>query len=234
MKNKQLSLILFLFLQLYIYISLICFNDLINNEIMFIASSVICTIITTFMFCKTKDYFIMLTAISLSLISDIFFTFFDNLKYISLIILNIIQILYFLRIYLDSDYKKQNIITRLICIPCLIIATFLVLKNDTDIISILWIIFISNLFINILFTIKEIGINNLFPIGLLFLFIHGICLMFIGLENYVSFSINLVDIINNLPFNILHVFYIPSQVILTCSVFTVNRRCFSKIKQDEQ
>lgn len=234
MKNRQLSLILFIFAQLYVYISLICFNEFINSKIMSLISIFLCFIISIFLFCKTKDYYIMISAITISLISDIFFLFFNNLSYIGLIGLNIVQILYCLRIYLDSDYKKTNAISRIIILPIVTIITFLVLKERTNIEAILWVLFSTNLFINILFTIKEIGLNNLFPIGLLLLFAFSACLMLTNAQNYVSSNIRLLNVIENLPFNLTSVFYVPAQVVLTCSIFTVNRMCFSKIKQDEK
>ena len=234
MKNRQLSLIMFIFAQLYVYISLICFNDFINSKIMALISIFLCFIISISLFCKTKDYYLMLSAITISLISDIFFIFFDNLSYIGLIGLNIVQLLYFLRIYLDSDYKKSNVLSRIIVLPFITLITFLVLRERINIEAILWVWFSTNLFINILFTIKEIGINNLFPIGLLLLFAFSASLMLTNVGNYVNSNIRLLNFIENLPFDLTHVFYIPAQVVLTCSIFTVNRRCFSKIKQDEE
>lgn len=233
MKNRQLSLIFFLIAQLYVFIMLISFNNLINTNLLLITSTVLCVIISGFMYCKTKDYLIMISAISLTLISDIFMLFFDNLHYIGLFILNIIQLLYFLRTYIDSDSKKSNLITRIVFVPvCLTIGCF-ILKDRVDINSILWIVYIVNLFINILFTIREIGINNFFPIGLIFLLIHGALMMFLSLENYTLVNIPFINILIELPFDIKTLFYIPAQVTLTCSIFTVNRRCFSKIKKED-
>lgn len=233
MRNRQLSLIFFLIAQLYIFVMLISFNNLINTKLLLITSTVLCVIIAGFMHCKTKDYLIMISAISLTLISDIFMIFFDNLNYIGLFILNIIQILYFLRTYIDSDYKKHNIIIRVIFIPTSILTCFFVLRERMDINSILWIIYMVNLFTNILFTIKEIGINNFFPIGLMFLLVHCMLMMFLSLENYTLVNIPFVNTLMKLPFDIKTLFYIPAQVILTCSIFTVNRKCFSKIKKEE-
>lgn len=234
MRNKQLSLILFLFLQIYIYISLISFNEIINDNIMFFASSLLCLIISLFLFCKTKDYYIMILAIFISVVGDVFFTFFKNLDYLGLMCLNLVQVLYFLRIYLDSDYKKYNLISRFIFLPVVTIITFLILKENTDVNAILWVLFTTNLFINILFTIKEIGLNNLFPMGLLLLFMFSTCILLSSLDPYLKSNIHFLNLIENLPFDIKNVFYIPAQVVLTCSIFTVNRRCFSKIKQDDE
>lgn len=232
MKNRQLSLIFFLIAQLYIYVTLICFNNLINTKILSFISILLCFIISIFMFCKTKDYFIMISALSLTLISDIFLIFFDSLHTISLFLLNIVQILYFLRTYINSETKRTNILIRIITIPICILIEYSLLKNRMDIQSILWIVYIVNLFINILFTIKEIGINNFFPIGLLFLFIHGILMMFLSLENYTIVNVPFINFFLELPFDIKTMFYLPAEVILTCSIFTVNRRCFSKIKKE--
>lgn len=234
MKNRQFALLIFVFMQLCIYLNIISLNKYINPKIMCLSSIVICLIITIFMFCKTKDYFIMLSAIILSLISDIFLFVLPSIKVVGYIILNIIQICYFLRIFIDSQYKKSNILVRIITIPLLVFIGVIVLENKIDVNVILWIIFITNLFINILWTIKEIGINNLFPIGLLFMFMYGISIMVLNLENYVSYNVSILNFINNLSFDLRYAFYIPAQTFLAASVFTVNRKCFSKIKQDEE
>ena len=59
--------------------------------------------------------------------------------------------------------KKSNVLTRLIALPLSIILCIVLLKEKTDITAILSTIYTINLFINILFTIKDIGINNFFP-----------------------------------------------------------------------
>lgn len=234
MKKRQLAMIIFLMTQLYIYVMQINFASFVNTKILSISSILLCFILAIYMHCKTKDYYIMVAAISLHLTIDIFIIFFDNLKIIYLTLLNILQIFYFFRIYLDSNYKKQNIITRIIVIPLAIIISFATLKSKMDFTVILWTIYSINLFLNILFTIKEIGINNLFPIGLLFLFAHSIIITILNIENYVSINIYLIDILEELPFNIKATFYLPAEVIITSSIFTVNRRSFSNYKELEQ
>lgn len=233
MKKKQVSLMFFLIIQLYIYVMLISFNSLINTQILSFISSVLCLIMGIFLFCKTKDYYIMISALVFTALADIFLIFFNNLHNIGLIFLNIVQILYFLRIYVDTDYKKSNVLTRIISIPILCIIGFILLKEKTDVLAILWIIFISNLFINILFTIKEIGLNNFFPIGLLLLFMYGIMMMFMSLNNYLNINVNYLEKLNELSFDLKIMFNLPAQVVLTCSIFTVNRRCFSAINKEE-
>lgn len=173
----------------------------------------------------------MFSAIFFNLIYSFLSVFLQN-DILNLIILNIIQILYFLRIYTTSDYKFTNIITRIITIPILSMICFVLLKEKIDSLAILWVLFIANLFINVIFTIKEIGINNLFPIGLLILFMQGISMLFLNLNNYLNIQINFFDFLNDLPFPLELMFYIPAQVVLTCSIFTVNRKVWSRIEKD--
>ena len=96
------------------------------------------------------------------------------------------------------------------------------IEEKFDIIAMLWIIFITNLFLNIIFTIKEIGINNLFPIGLLLLLVYGINMMFVYLPNYISVNIRFIDIIIGLPLDIKLMFYLhviihlPLHIIYGC------------------
>ena len=232
MKNKQISLILFLILQLYIYVMSISFTNLINTNILSLMSIILCFIIAIFMRCKTRDYIIMVTAISFTLIYDLLSIVLPN-NIISLFLLNVIQIIYFFRTYIDSESKKENILCRIMAIPICLFIGYIFLKNKITLDCILWIIYIINLFINLLFTIKEIGLNNLFPIGLIFLLIHGFILMFLSLENYISVNVYFINILTTLPFDIKTMFYIPAQTILTCSIFTVNRRCFSKVEKED-
>jgi len=232
MKNRQLSLIFFLFAELYIYIMQICFNAFINTKILSIVSSALCLIIGLFLFCKTKDYFIMICALFFTLISNISFNLFDN-STVGLVLLNLIQILYFLRTFIESDYKKLSCLTRIVSIPIFLTIGNLLLQERLDILAILWIIYIVNLFLNILFTIKDIGLNNFFPIGLLLLFIHGSLMMFLSLQDYTIVNVPFINFLEELPFDVKDMFYLPAQVVLTCSIFTVNRRCFSKIKKED-
>jgi hypothetical protein len=107
------------------------------------------------------------------------------------------------------------------------------LKERTDVNALLWTTYIVNIFLNILFTIKDIGINNFFPIGLLILFIHGSLMMFLGIENYTTINVPFINFLQQLPFNVKAITYVPAQVILTCSVFTVNRMSFSSIGKEK-
>ena len=213
---------------------LISYNSLINSKILSFISTILCIIIALFMHCKTRDYIIMICALFLTLVADIFIVFFQNISYISLTLLNIIQLLYFLRTYIESDFKKLNALTRIVAIPIFILIGISLLKSKIDITAILWIIYTINIFLNILFTIKDIGINNFFPIGLLFLFIHSALMMFLSLENYTIVNIPFVNFLQELPFDIKTMFYLPAQVILTCSIFTVNRLHVSKIKSEDK
>ena len=62
---------------------------------------------------------------------------------------------------------------------------------------------------------------------------YGINMLFIELPNYLFVSITALDFLIELPFDIKWVFYLPSLVVLTCSIFTVNRKSYSKIKIEE-
>lgn len=232
MKSRQLGLIIFLIIELYIYVFAMCFNQIVSTNILLIISSFLCFITGILLFCKTKDYYIVISALFLHLLTDTFSVIFDDLVIIRLIGFNIIQIFYFLRIYLDTQYKTLNLVSRSVSIMIFIILGYFLLNNKFNYIAILWILYISNLFINILMTIKEIGINNFFPISLLFMFIYGAFSMILYLENYVDINIPLVNILSNLPFDIRLMFYLPSEVIMTCSIFTVNRRSYSKKKEE--
>ncbi len=234
MKNKQISLIIYLIAQLIIYSFTICFNNIFNENIMFIISSVLSFSLGIYLFCKTKDYYIMITSIGINVLISIFNLYLINFKYIVYFLLNLVQILYFLRIYINSENKKKDLIIRLIELVLGLVLSFILLRNKTDYISILFTLYISNLFFNILYTIKDIGFNNFFPIGLFILFISAIFSLFIGVEDYITVNIPFINIINDFPFSLVLMFEMPANVVLACSVFTVNRRMFSKINNEEE
>lgn len=232
MKNKQLSIIFFLSIQLFILALIVGFSDLFNINILSILSIFLCFIMTCFLFCKTTDYYIMISAMSLTLIAETLFLFFQGFPLIVLLILNTIQILYFLRNFIESEHKKENIIVRIPVVFICLTISYLVLKEKFDGIAFVFVLYITNLFLNILFTIKDIGINNLFPIGLLILFVHGSITMFLNIDSYTIVNVPFINYLNEIPFNIGTLIYIIGQIVLTCSVFTVNRRSFSKSKKD--
>lgn len=234
MRNKQISLIIYLVAQLIIYSFTICFNDIFNENIMFIISSVLSLSLGIYLFCKTKDYYLMITSISINVLISVFNLSLTNFKYIIYSLLNIVQILYFLRIYINSETQKKDLLIRLLELSICIVFCLVLLKDKTNSIAILFTLYISNLFFNILYTIKDIGINNFFPIGLLLLFISSIFSLCIGIENYISVNVSFINIINDFPFSLVLTFEIPANVVLTCSVFTVNRRMFSKINNEEE
>lgn len=234
MRNKQISLIIYLIAQLIIYSFTICFNDLFNENIMFIISSVLSLSLGIYLFCKTRDYYIMISSIGINVLISVFNLSLTNFKYIIYSLLNIVQILYFLRIYINSETQKKDLLIRLLELSICIVFCFLLLKDKTNSIAILFTLYISNLFFNILYTINDIGINNFFPIGLLLLFISSIFSLCIGIENYINVNVSFINIINDFPFSLVLTFEIPANVVLTCSVFTVNRRMFSKINNEEE
>ena len=232
MKNKQLSLIFFLSIQLFILALFIGFGDLFSTDILSILSILLCFIMTCFLFCKTTDYYIMIIAMSLTLIFEILLLFFNEFTLVPLITSTIIQVLYFLRSFIQSDYKKQNIIVRVsVTFICLLVSYF-TLKERFDVLAFIFIIYIVSIFLNILFTIKDIGINNFFPIGLLILFVSASITMFLNIDSYTIVNVSFINYLQEMPFNIGKIFYIISQIVLTCSVFTVNRMSFSKLKKD--
>jgi len=64
--------------------------------------------------------------------------------------------------------------------------------------------------------------------------VYGAFLMFYSLYDYINVNVAFLNILEEFPFDIRIMFYLPAQVVLTCSVFTVNRRSYSKIKNDSE
>ena len=194
-----------------------------NTVISFLAIVLAC-LFAFVMFSKTKDYILTQIALLTTVCADIFLVVLDPIVQIpAMIFFSITQLCYFIRIYMLQDNKKERIchlIIRVIVIVIALIATSIVLKENTDFLSMISMFYYANLLTNIIFSffIKK---NYLLTLGLIF---FACCDLFIGLnvlaESYLGVEDgSLIDKLINIDFNIAWLFYVPSQTLLALSIY---------------
>ena len=149
----------------------------------------------------------------------------------AMICFSITQLSYFIRIYFNQTTKKEkmiHLIIRSISSLFIIILTIIILKENTDFLSLISTFYYANLIVNIIFAFRQTKKSILFPIGLL---LFACCDLQVGLSVLNSSYINIensviLNFICNPPFNIAWFFYVPSQTLIALS--TINDKTSTK------
>ena len=172
-----------------------------------------------------KNAFSINIGLFLTIFADIFLVLINPTNQnIGMIFFVIAQLCYFLFLYANTESKAQrisNVVTRLVLTAAIIVAAVLILKNKTDFLSIISVIYFANLFVNILFAYIGGKKSIAFGIGLT-LFIA--CDIVIGLGQAIGtyITVETSSILYKIAFsdfNIAWACYLPSQVII--SLFSI-------------
>lgn len=176
------------------------------------------------LFDKSATWVLTATALLFTVLADYFLVLLGaGEKLLAMCFFSVTQICYFLRIYLAHKTKISQVthlILRLTVILIAVIATFSVLKESTDALSIVSIIYYANLILNVIFAFGQVRISPLFAIGLL---LFAFCDAFVGLsvleDLYMDVGISsVISRINPLGLNLAWVFYVPSQTLIALSL----------------
>ena len=139
-----------------------------------------------------------------------------------MIFFSITQICYFIRIYLSQNDRKIRIIhliVRILLVVIALIATIIVLKENTDLLSLISLFYYANLLVNVVFSFITNKKSLLFSIGLA---CFAMCDLFIGFsvlnDSYIELKEGtLLYFLANPGFNIAWIFYVPSQTLIALS-----------------
>lgn len=224
---KKIILILYLAIQLILYLlSVFINNDLPLNILEYLI------IVINFFFAlyltkdiKNKDSMIALSALFFTLIADTFLVLLANYLLVAMISFTITQSLYYYRIKNLNNEKtitKRDLTRFISVISFLLIMILITIKNIQLLILITTVYFLMLLF-NFIDSLKSFKKYPYLTIGLL-LFIC--CDIFVGLnflkESLAPFSF--LYNLTNINFNMVWLFYAPSQVLLTVSILLINKR----------
>lgn len=186
-----------------IYLLLININ--INKELILLSCGLFCTVLA--------DLFLVVIKPMMQLHAMIFFS--------------LTQICYFIIIYLNQENTNKKVIHLIIRITITgisLLATVLVLKENTDALSLISLFYYANLISNIIFSFTINKINIIFSIGLI---LFACCDLLIGLNIMASSYLPIEEgtilyFLAHPGFNLAWVFYVPSQILISLSSITLN------------
>lgn len=179
-------------------IYLLLTNININKELILLSCGLFCTVLA--------DLFLVVIKPMMQLHAMIFFS--------------LTQICYFIIIYLNQENTNKKVIHLIIRITITgisLLATVLVLKENTDALSLISLFYYANLISNIIFSFTINEINIIFSIGLI---LFACCDLLIGLNIMASSYLpieegTLLYFLAHPGFNLAWIFYVPSQVLLS-------------------
>ena len=221
-KFKNIKLYAFILIELILCLLVQTTSSLANIVVSYSA------IIIAFIFCLSnfnleKAYILTLIGLLGTVFADLFLVVIEPRNQIlAMIFFNITQLCYFIRLYFNHTTAKEkqiHLLIRSIAIIIAVTATILVLKNNTDLLSIISLIYYANLIINTVYAFKQFKISKVFAVGLL---CFCLCDLFIGFsildQSYITIKENsLLYFLCHPGFNIAWLFYVPSQMFISLS-----------------
>ncbi len=174
---------------------------------------------------NTPFHTIMLGALSATVAADFFLTelvTFEGQKLVAMCFFCVTQACYFLRIYREHQTnraKKVHLYVQGGVILFALILTVIVLKGNTNALSLISMFYFANLTMNLVFAFIQIKLSILFPLGLLFFLL---CDILVGLNEMASSFIPIAE--SSFVYKLIHsgvnlawIFYVPSQTLLAIS-----------------
>ncbi len=218
---------IFIFIELILSI-LIQLTSKPLNSIFSLTSIVLAFLYVFISFKNTRHNILMLIALSSTVIADFFLcglVEFKSAQLIAMCFFIIVQSCYFLEIYFSSTSKREKLVHLIIRASfsvILIVISIIVLKSNSNALSIISVLYFTNLIINSIYAFINVKLSILFPIGLT---LFMLCDIVVGLnvmaESYIYISeSSLIMKIINPGFNLAWLFYVPAQTLLAISTNT--------------
>ncbi len=222
MKKKQLSLqiLIFIIIELSLTVLVQLTSGAFNTIVSF--SAVVCAFLYSLLNYNKKNILIIIGLLT-TVCADIFLVVVDPMKQnLAMSFFSITQICYLIYIYNSQNkfQQKIHIIVRTITVAISLLATIIVLKDNTDFLSLISLFYYANLVVNIIFAFVVKNKNILLIIGLILFaccdFVIGISIMN---ESYLSLKEGtFLYFIANPGFNLAWIFYVPSQTLISLSI----------------
>lgn len=187
--------------------------------------SVIAVFLVALIYAFFKKEYLIPTALLFTLIADLFLVLIGaaEVRVYGMFFFMIVQFIYgYYLLINDKDHLKISIIIRLVINVILITAGILVLKDNTDFLSMFSVIYLANIISNIIACFLNLKKYYLLLIGL-FLFL--LCDVYTGLViadgTYLTYKEGgILYSLVNANFNFTWFFYIPSQTII--AIYYIN------------
>lgn len=178
---------------------------------------------------KTKSYLFMQIGLVCTVFADIFLVVIEPMIQLpAMIFFSGTQICYFLRIFFETKSKKEKLIHLILRASLTVIVqiiTIIVLKEKTDALSLVSMLYYTNLILNVIFAFIHFKKSPVLAIGLL-LFL--LCDTIIGLDIMASSYISgtALEAVNSFisGANWAWIFYVPSQALIASSLIRIKEK----------
>ena len=185
-----------------------------SDSLKYLSIVIIILFLSSCLIAKIKINKITFIALIFTLIAATFLLLIDKYYSIGLTSFIIVQSLYFYEItkYISKRNIKTNIILRLLII--IISLIYLIYNKEVDVsLSLIYILFFILNIISLFFSkIKE---RRLLLLGLIIFLCCDLCVGLYNFGNYIDIPINIKYTLESLTENLMWLFYLPSQVIIT-------------------
>lgn len=188
------------------------------------------SVFSFFYLCRTQDGLLTLFGLFFTVCADFCLIIVEpREQLLSMVSFSLVQIFYFLRLSRLSSGKREtkiHLITRVSSIVVALLLTALVLRENTDALSLISMFYYANLLINLAFSFKHIRASVLLPIGLLCFIL---CDTLVGLSElgslYMDFSEDsLIYKLTHTDLNLIWLFYVPSQTLIALSPIEIRKK----------
>lgn len=221
-KAIQISSIVFLAIELVLFVLVQTASGTANTVVSF--GVVVLSCLFALLMCeKSIDYALTQGALVATVMADLFLVVLEPMnREAGMVFFSIAQICYFVKIYLCQDKKRRtaHLFVRLGVIIVALVATVLVLGEDTDFLSLISLFYYANLITSVVFALMEKRKMLIFAIGLV---LFAMCDAVIGLSTMAELYIpvsegGLLYSIIHPGFNLAWIFYVPSQALISYSL----------------
>ena len=231
-------------LAVFVFIELVCFLLIqigVNGYTDYVRfSSIVIAFLFALLFLdKNADSLLCVFALLFTVCADYCLVIMEpEPRMAAMVFFNTVQLCYFVRIFLNEKSKTKrtvHVCVRLALIVVAVFATVIVLGESADALSIVSIIYFSNLLINIIFAFCERRRFLLFAIGLLS---FAFCDVFVGLGVLVNDYIgaqagSILYSLTHTEMDIIWFFYVPSQTLIAISNYKDGKTENKKISETE-
>lgn len=192
------------------------------NDFISVGAIALCCLFAVLFFEKSYDYILVQTALFCTVMADFcLLILLPRNQLLAMFFFSITQICYFLRIYRsEKRLRKPHVILRFSVISVALVMTAVILKDKTDLLSLVSLFYFANLGINVLWAILDFKKSGLFAIGLLLFLLCDVCIgLSVMSEAYIPISEeSFIYRVIHPGFNIAWCFYIPAQVLIVLSL----------------
>ena len=181
-----------------------------------------------FSFKKNKCGTLTLLGLIFTVCADVFLVLMkDGDKLTAMYFFTCVQLFYFIRVLVENQggrVRKNHIIFRIELLFIAFVLTLAVLGDGADALSIVSMLYFTNLFVNIVFSFKNFRRAPSFAIGLLLFAFCDLLVGFSLLDLYIPVSeSSLVYKLVHSDINLIWAFYVPSQTLIALSSRTTEK-----------